>query len=90
MWYVFAQDADDLLRSAQSEHSWGALLVQAVCVLVALMFFYGAYTTLKKGFKLTESKTLEGAPAKVVAGILALLGVGIIVFGIAFLPGLAF
>ena len=62
----------------------------AVALLVASMFFYGAYTTLRKGFKVSESKTIEGTPAKIFAIVLVIIGLAIILLGIFWLPGYAF
>ena len=68
----------------------GILLTVVISLLVASMFFYGAFTTLRKGFKISESKTVEGTPAKIFAGILVLIGLAIALLGIFWLPGYAF
>ena len=80
---VFAQGAQDF-------HLLGVLGCVVVALLVASMFFYGAYTTLRKGFKVSASKTVEGTPAKIFAGVLVLIGLAIVLLGIFWLPGYAF
>ena len=78
------------MRSAHEHHATGVLLAQCACGIVAIAFFYGALTTLRKGFKISESKTLDGGPAKVIALILCLVGIGIVGFAVFKLPDLAF
>lgn len=90
MWLIISQSANELIQSAKRHHSLGILLVQASVIIVSLIFFYGAYSTIKQGFKLTNTKTLTGPGAYAVAAILALIGAAIVVFAIFFLPGISF
>jgi hypothetical protein len=87
---IFAQDAQDLLRSAQRSHSLGVLLAQAGVLIMAVAFVSGAYSTVRKGFVITKTKRIEGVPAKVLGAIFLAIAMGMAVFAIVFLPRMAF
>ena len=91
MLHLLAQrTADQLMKSAQRHHSVGVLAAQAAAIMIALIFFYGAYTTHRDGFKVSEKKTIQGNAAKLLAAALTAIGIGIIVFAVFFLPGMAY
>ena len=81
---------DELMESARQNHSRGALIAQCVCVVVGLMFIYGAYTTVKSGFKITEAKQIKGVGAKLIAIVFAAVGLGISIGGWIYVPHFAF
>jgi len=79
---------DELMKSAKDSYSLGILLTQAVAVLIGLGLLYAAWSSATKGFKITEKKTMTGPGAKVLAAVLALLGIGAIAAGIFYVPTL--
>ena len=72
--------SDELQQSAREHQNRGMLALQGVCVLVGLMFLSMAYSTAKKGFQVTG----QGAPAWLLAGLFAVVGIGIAVGGVLY------
>ena len=89
MWYILAQSVDGLRRSADQNLFIAELIAWGACAIIPLMLFYNAYKTLKNGFTINKI-TLHGTPAKVVAAILVLAGIGVIVVGVMVLPNFSF
>jgi hypothetical protein len=78
-------DYKKLIESAQRSQSVGqwAVLVGLVFILLALL--YGCYEIHRKGLKISQSRTLTGRPATVVAVLMAVAAVGMAVCGAMYL-----
>jgi len=57
---------DELIQSARRNQTIGALAVQVGAGFLGLGILWGAYSTYKKGFKISEGKRIEGRAAGVV------------------------
>jgi hypothetical protein len=75
---------DELIQSARRSQTIGALAIQVSAVCLGLALFGAAYSSYKKGFKLTEGKRLQGRSAGITAVVLVVLGVGVAVAGILY------
>jgi hypothetical protein len=80
---------DDLRESAREKHSLGVLLTQVAAVFIGIAFLAGAYSTVKKGFKITSNNVITGTGANVIAGVLVVLGIAIAVGGILYAQSFA-
>ena len=82
--FVFAQrnKAEELIESAKSNQRMAALAVQIAACFVGLACVWAGISAYRKGFKISETKRLEGGAALAVAIGLALLGVAVAVGGI--------
>jgi hypothetical protein len=79
---------DELIKSAQQNQSIAVLAVQVGVGSIALGLLWGAYSTARKGFKISESKRIEGPGAYTIAAVLAIAAIGFAVWGILYLPGM--
>jgi hypothetical protein len=80
--------ADELIKSAQQSQSMAVLAVQIGVGFIALGLLWGAYSTARKGFKISESNRIEGPGAYTIAAVLAVAAIGFAVWGIVYLPGM--
>jgi hypothetical protein len=79
---------DELIRSARRHQALAELAIRLGFVFMGAALLYGAYSTFRKGFKISEKRRIEGSGARIIAGILVLLGVGVIVLGCIYAPSL--
>ena len=77
---------DDLMRSARQSQSIGVLAMQVAAGFCGLALLFGAYSTFRKGLKITEKKRIEGIGAKIIALGLVVLAIGLVVAGILYAP----
>jgi hypothetical protein len=77
-----------LIESAREHQRIGELASFAGMVFLALALFYAAFDVYRKGLKISKTRTLTGTPANVLAIALVVVGVGVVVFGLFFWPGL--
>jgi len=75
---------DDLIRSAKRGQSIAVLAMQVAAVSCGLVFVYGAYSTLRNGFKVSATKRIQGTGARIIAVALLLVGIGVAVVGIIY------
>ena len=75
---------DELMESARRSHTLGVLAVQAASVLLGIGVMWGGYSTLRKGFKVTESQVITGSGATVIAVVLFVLGAAVAIGGVLY------
>lgn len=75
---------DALIQSARRSQTISALAIQVGAGFLGLGFLWGAYSTYKKGFKITEGKRIEGRGAVIVATAFAAVGICVVVAGILY------
>jgi hypothetical protein len=83
---LFAQrdKAAELIESAKSNQRIAATAVQVAACFVGLACVWAGVSAYRKGFKISESKRVEGGAALGIAIGLALLGIGVAVGGILY------
>ena len=81
-------EVKELIESARRHQSAGELAALVALGLAVLLLLYGAYQTYRKGFKISESNTLTGRAATVIAIIMALGAVALGVWGVWFVPSM--
>jgi hypothetical protein len=79
---------EELQASARKSLSVGKFAMQIGFASVSVAIFWAAYSTVKKGFKISESNVITGTGAKVIAAILVLFGIAVAVGGIVYGPSL--
>lgn len=82
MHHLFAQSAQELMRSGNRSLSQSELIAMVVSLAAGLLLAYGSYTTWKRGLKLSETTTIHGTPAKLLSGVLACLAVAVTLYGV--------
>jgi TRAP-type C4-dicarboxylate transport system permease small subunit len=85
---IAAQSAQELIRSGQRSYSFGIACGQAAFLVCAGMFVYGAYKTVKDGFKITKTRTVRGTSAKIIAATFLVAAVAVAVFAVVVFPRL--
>jgi len=80
------QRHDELISSARDSIKKGVIAVRVTLLVVAFIFFKGAYNVYRKGFKLSASKTIKGPAGSAIAVVFALVGYLLAVGGWIFVP----
>src|SRR5690242_16740975 len=76
------KDPERQTESARRRRSVGIQVAQAGAVFVGIVLVLGGYSTLTRGFKITESTVIKGKGAAVIAIVFFLLGLTVGVGGV--------
>lgn len=70
------QKYDEAIKAAKQAHGQAEIGIMIATAGLVLALLAGAFSVLKYGFKISESKRLEGRGAQVIAAMLVLLAIG--------------